>query len=63
MAMPVSVTKPIVGVDVAKNELVISHRRLYLQEHLRTDMTGTSVRPPWTSRPLVGSGYPMCAPC
>ena len=28
MAMPVSVTKPIVGVDVAKNELVIYHAEL-----------------------------------
>ncbi|WP_413791447.1 MULTISPECIES: IS110 family transposase [unclassified Pseudomonas] len=32
MAMPVSVTKPIVGVDVAKNELVIYHAELDVLE-------------------------------
>ncbi|MBW9246447.1 IS110 family transposase, partial [Pseudomonas sp. A006] len=32
MAMPVSVSKPIVGVDVAKNELVIYHAEVDLLE-------------------------------
>lgn len=32
MAMPVSVSKPIVGVDVAKNELVIYHAEADLLE-------------------------------
>lgn len=32
MAMPVSVSKPIMGVDVAKNELVIYHAELDLLE-------------------------------
>ncbi len=32
MAMPVSVSKPIAGVDVAKNELVIYHAELDLLE-------------------------------
>ncbi|MGF6318283.1 IS110 family transposase [Pseudomonas frederiksbergensis] len=34
MAMPVSVTKPIVGVDVAKNELMIYHAELDLLEEI-----------------------------
>lgn len=32
MAMPVPVSKPIAGVDVAKNELVIYHAELDLLE-------------------------------
>jgi transposase len=34
MAMPVSTTQPIVGVDVAKNELVIYHSQLELLENI-----------------------------
>jgi len=34
MAMPVSTTQPIVGVDVAKNELVIYHPQLELLENI-----------------------------
>ncbi|WP_420232979.1 IS110 family transposase [Pseudomonas sp. ABY48] len=37
MAMPVSVTKPIVGVDVAKNELVIYHAELDLLEAIANE--------------------------
>jgi transposase len=37
MAMPVSVTKPIVGVDVAKNELVIYHAELDVLEAIPND--------------------------
>ncbi|MCJ8202734.1 transposase [Pseudomonas sp. RGM2987] len=37
MAMPVSVTKPIVGVDVAKNELVIYHAEHDLLEAIPND--------------------------
>jgi transposase len=39
MAMPVSVVKPIVGVDVAKNELVIYQAELDLLETISNDKT------------------------
>ena len=39
MAMPVSVSKPIVGVDVAKNELVIYHAELDLLEVIPNNKT------------------------
>ncbi|EUB75262.1 transposase IS111A/IS1328/IS1533 [Pseudomonas sp. GM41(2012)] len=39
MAMPVSASKPIVGVDVAKNELVIYHAELSLLEEIPNNKT------------------------
>lgn len=39
MAMPVSISKPIVGVDVAKNELVIYHAELDLLETIANNKT------------------------
>ena len=59
MAMPVSVSKPIIGVDVAKNELVIYHAELDLLEVIPNNKTAIKK---WL-KALPGSAADVAAAC